>query len=98
MPRLATIGEDRLNKWQGRFFRAVDNSPAHLLGGESAQEQDLEQALVQHMRDFLLELGVGFAFVGSQYRLDVGGEEFYIDLLFYHLRLRCSRRSKIGAW
>lgn len=57
--------------------------------GEAAQERDLEQALVQHMRDFLLELGVGFAFVGSQYRLDVSGEEFYIDLLFYHLRLRC---------
>jgi predicted nuclease of restriction endonuclease-like (RecB) superfamily len=57
--------------------------------GEAAQERDLEQALVQHMRDFLLELGVGFAFVGSQYRLDVGGEELFIDLLFYHLRLRC---------
>ena len=41
------------------------------------------------MRDFLLELGVGFAFVGSQYPLEVGGQEFRIDLLFYHLRLRC---------
>jgi predicted nuclease of restriction endonuclease-like (RecB) superfamily len=56
---------------------------------ESAQERDLEKALVGHIRDFLLELGVGFAFVGSQYRLEVGGEEFFIDLLFYHLRLRC---------
>ncbi|MEO1094304.1 MAG: PDDEXK nuclease domain-containing protein [Cyanobacteria bacterium J06638_28] len=53
------------------------------------QEQDLEKALVDHIRDFLLELGVGFAFVGSQYRLEVGGEEFYLDLLFYHLQLRC---------
>lgn len=57
--------------------------------GPKAQERDLERALLEHLRDFLLELGAGFAFVGSQYRLDVGGEEFYIDLLFYQLRLRC---------
>ncbi len=57
--------------------------------GAEAQERDLESALVSHIREFLLELGVGFAFVGSQYRLIVGGEDFYIDLLFYHLRLRC---------
>ena len=44
---------------------------------------------MQHMRDFLLELGVGFAFVGNQVRLEVGGDEFFIDMLFYHLRLRC---------
>jgi predicted nuclease of restriction endonuclease-like (RecB) superfamily len=55
-----------------------------------AQERELELALLDHLRDFLLELGKGFAFVGSQYRLELGGEEFYIDLLFYHLRLRCS--------
>ena len=54
-----------------------------------ARERDLERALIQHMRDFLLELGVGFAFVGSQYHLEVGDQDFYIDLLFYHLRLRC---------
>jgi predicted nuclease of restriction endonuclease-like (RecB) superfamily len=54
-----------------------------------AQELDLQKALIDHIRDFLLELGVGFAFVGSEYRLDVGGEEFYVDLLFYHLKLRC---------
>ena len=45
--------------------------------------------MVDHIRDFLLELGIGFAFVGSQYPIQVGGEEFRIDLLFYHLRLRC---------
>ncbi|MEI2578169.1 DUF1016 domain-containing protein [Scytonema sp. PRP1] len=45
--------------------------------------------MINHIRDFLLELGVGFAFVGSQYHLEIGGEDFYIDLLFYHLRLRC---------
>lgn len=54
-----------------------------------AQERDLEQALVKHIRDFLLELGVGFAFVGSQYPITVGGREFRIDLLFYHIRLHC---------
>jgi predicted nuclease of restriction endonuclease-like (RecB) superfamily len=57
--------------------------------GEEVQERDLERALVNHIRDFLLELGVGFAFVGSQYHLEVEGDDFYIDLLFYHLRLRC---------
>jgi predicted nuclease of restriction endonuclease-like (RecB) superfamily len=56
---------------------------------EKAVERDLEQALVNHIQEFLLELGVGFAFVGSQYRLEVGGEEFFIDMLFYHLQLRC---------
>lgn len=57
--------------------------------GKDALERDLERALIDHIRDFLLELGVGFAFVGSQYHLEVGGQDFYIDLLFYHLRLRC---------
>jgi predicted nuclease of restriction endonuclease-like (RecB) superfamily len=57
--------------------------------GKEAQERELEQALIDRIRDFLLELGVGFAFVGSQYHLEVEGEDFYIDLLFYHLRLRC---------
>ncbi|MGI8586704.1 MAG: PDDEXK nuclease domain-containing protein [Chloroflexia bacterium] len=60
-----------------------------LMLGEAAQERDLEKGLTAHIREFLLELGVGFAFVGSQYRLEVGGQDFYIDLLFYHLRLRC---------
>lgn len=54
---------------------------------EAAQERDLERALVERIRDFLLELGVGFAFVGSQYRLEVEGDEYFIDLLFYHLKL-----------
>jgi predicted nuclease of restriction endonuclease-like (RecB) superfamily len=56
--------------------------------GDDAHERDLERGLLRHLRQFLLELGVGFAFVGSQYRLTVGNEEFYIDLLFYHLKLR----------
>jgi len=57
--------------------------------GPEAQERDLEHALIGRLRDFLLELGKGFALVGSQYHLEVGGEDFYLDLLFYQLRLRC---------
>lgn len=57
--------------------------------GDEAQEREIEKALVKHVTDFLLELGAGFAFVGRQVLLDVGGEEFFIDLLFYHLKLRC---------
>jgi predicted nuclease of restriction endonuclease-like (RecB) superfamily len=56
---------------------------------ESAAERELQRSLVEHIRTFLLELGVGFAFVGSQYHLEVEEEDFYVDLLFYHLRLRC---------
>jgi predicted nuclease of restriction endonuclease-like (RecB) superfamily len=56
---------------------------------EDAQERDIEQALTKHITRFLLELGAGFAFVGRQYRLEVGGDEFFVDLLFYHLKLRC---------
>lgn len=56
---------------------------------DEAQERDIEDALVRHVTEFLLELGAGFAFVGRQVLLDVGGDEFFIDLLFYHLKLRC---------
>lgn len=52
-------------------------------------EKDLEDALVGHMTKFLLELGAGFSYVGRQYHLEVGGTDFYLDLLFYHLKLRC---------
>ncbi len=54
-----------------------------------AQEREIEGALVKHVTQFLLELGAGFAFVGRQVLLKVGEEEFFIDLLFYHLKLRC---------
>jgi predicted nuclease of restriction endonuclease-like (RecB) superfamily len=56
---------------------------------ESADERALENALLARLKDFLIELGAGFAFVGNQYRLEVGGEEFFLDLLFYHTRLHC---------
>lgn len=54
-----------------------------------AHERAIEDALVSHVRDFLLELGQGFAFVGSQVPLTFDDQEFFIDLLFYHLNLRC---------
>ena len=57
--------------------------------GQEAGERDIETALVQHISRFLLELGAGFAFVGKQVPLAVGGDDFFIDLLFYHLKLRC---------
>lgn len=56
---------------------------------EDMLERDVEQALVRDMTKLLLELGTGFAFLGNQYHLNVGGEDFYIDLLFYNLNLRC---------
>ncbi|MDP3635801.1 MAG: PDDEXK nuclease domain-containing protein [Azonexus sp.] len=57
--------------------------------GREAGEREIENALVKHITEFLLELGAGFAFVGRQVLLDVAGDEFFIDLLFYHLKLRC---------
>lgn len=53
------------------------------------REVEIERQLTEHIQNFLLELGQGFAFVGRQVHLEVGGEDFYIDLLFYHLKLRC---------
>ncbi len=63
-------------------------------------ERELEVGLVRHLEKFLLELGQGFAFVGRQYPLAVSGEDYHIDLLFYHLRLRCFVviDLKIGAF
>ena len=61
------------------------------LGGLASDisERQLEKKLIDHIRDFLLELGKGFAFVGSQYHIEVDNQDFYLDLLFYHLHLRC---------
>jgi predicted nuclease of restriction endonuclease-like (RecB) superfamily len=57
--------------------------------GTDVLERDLERGLIEHLRNLFLELGKGFAFVGSQYRLEVAGQDYFLDLLFYHLRLRC---------
>ena len=56
---------------------------------EEAQEREIEKELTKHITKFLLELGAGFSFVGSQYPLEISGKDYYIDLLFYHLKLRC---------
>ena len=53
------------------------------------REAELERSLMEHMQKFLLELGQGFAFVGEQVHLEIGNQDFYLDLLFYHLKLRC---------
>jgi len=56
---------------------------------DETRERELEESLIDHIQRFLLELGKGFAFVGRQHHMEVGGEDFYLDLLFYHLHLRC---------
>jgi predicted nuclease of restriction endonuclease-like (RecB) superfamily len=56
---------------------------------EPFRERELETELIEHLQNFLVELGQGFAFVGSQYHLVIGEDDFYIDLLFYNLNLRC---------
>ncbi|VAW46514.1 FIG074102: hypothetical protein [hydrothermal vent metagenome] len=84
--------EQRLPKFQSDLARESLKDPYRFdfLGlGDEAQEREIERALVQHVTEFLLELGAGFAFVGQQVPLEVGGDDFFIDLLFYHLKLRC---------
>ena len=54
-----------------------------------AKERDIEKQLIQHITHFLLELGSGFAFIGKQYRLEIADSEYFIDLLFYHIHLKC---------
>lgn len=54
-----------------------------------AEEREIEKQLTHHITKFLLELGAGFAFVGRQYHLEISGNDYYIDLLFYHLKLKC---------
>jgi predicted nuclease of restriction endonuclease-like (RecB) superfamily len=56
---------------------------------DTRKEREVEQALIDHVQKFLLELGAGFAFVGRQVLLEVGDRDFRLDLLFYHLKLRC---------
>lgn len=56
---------------------------------EPFNEREMETELIKHLEKFLLELGAGFSFVGRQYQLTISDKDFYIDLLFYHLKLRC---------
>lgn len=83
--------DQQLPKPQSDLARESLKDPYHfdfLSVGAEANEREIESALVTHITRFLLELGAGFAFVGRQVHLEVGGEDFYIDLLFYHLKLR----------
>lgn len=64
---------------------------------KDAHERDIEKSLTKHIKDFLLELGAGFSFVGTQVPLEVDGEQFFIDVLFYHLKLRCFVVCEIKA-
>ena len=57
--------------------------------GEEMQERELEKALIQHIKKFMLELGKGFSYVGNQFNLDVAGDDYFLDLLFYNYHLHC---------
>ena len=75
-------------------------SSAFLELGDEHSERQLEQALIGKVEEFLREMGGMFAFVGSQYRLEVDDEEYFIDLLLYHRRMRCLRalELKVGKF
>jgi predicted nuclease of restriction endonuclease-like (RecB) superfamily len=76
---------------QSGLAREVLKDPYHfefLALGPDVKEEDVRRGLLEHLRDFLIELGTGFAYVGTRYHLEVGGQDYYLDLLFYHLRLR----------
>ncbi|WP_229376406.1 PDDEXK nuclease domain-containing protein [Fibrella aquatilis] len=84
--------DDRLPALQSDLAQQLTKDPYlfdFLTLQDDYQEKDLENALTSHITKFLLELGAGFAFVGKQYHLEVGDQDFYIDLLFYHLKLHC---------
>lgn len=84
--------KDRLPEAQSDMALEILKDPYifdFLSVGEKAHEREIERDLVRHITEFLLELGSGFSYVGKQVHLEVAGEDFYLDLLFYHLKLRC---------
>jgi len=97
---------EHLPRIQSDLAKEILKDPYHfdfLTISEEAHERDIENALIKHIRDFLLELGQGFAFVGSQVPITFDDQEFFLDLLFWHLELRCfcvvelkSTKLKIG--
>ncbi len=90
--KAVTNFEERLPAPQSDLARESLKDPYRLdfLGvGQEADERAIESAIVQHITRFLLELGAGFAYVGRQVHIEVGGDDFFIDLLFYHLKLHC---------
>ncbi|MBE7381263.1 MAG: DUF1016 family protein [Leptolyngbya sp. SIO1E4] len=89
---VATNFESTLPPLQSELAKQVLKDPYNfelLTIARNAQDQDLKRALVKHMCDFLLELGVGFSLARSNYHIEVGGTDFYVDMLFYHLKLYC---------
>ena len=95
--------KDRLPEAQSDMALEVLKDPYifdFLSVGDEAHERDVERELVKHITEFLLELGSGFSYVGKQVHLEVAGEDFYLDLLFYHLKLRCYVviELKVGAF
>ncbi len=83
----ATVAEEIKNQ---ALLAVKDHYTFDFLGlADEHSEHDLEQALVKNVRSFLLEMGGAYAFIGNQYRLEVGGQEYFIDLLLFHRRLRC---------
>jgi predicted nuclease of restriction endonuclease-like (RecB) superfamily len=90
--KAVTNFETKLPPLQSDLAKATLKDPYNfdfLSMSKKYNERELEDALLEHISHFLLELGSGFAFVGRQYRLVVGGDEFFVDLLFYHIRLKC---------
>ncbi|NEQ48467.1 MAG: DUF1016 domain-containing protein [Leptolyngbya sp. SIOISBB] len=84
--------EHTLPPTQSELARGVLKDPYNfefLTIAKDAETLDLKRALVDHLRDFLLELGFGFSFVGQNYHISVDDQDFYLDMLFYHFRLRC---------
>ncbi len=83
----ATVSEDIKNQ---AIFAVKDKYTFDFLSlADEHSERDLEQALVKNVRSFLSEMGGAYAFIDHQYRLEVGGQEYFIDLLLFHRRLRC---------
>jgi predicted nuclease of restriction endonuclease-like (RecB) superfamily len=84
--------EYTLPKPQSDLANELLKNPYHfdfLMLGPEASEKELEDALLTHLTKFLLELGAGFAFLGRQYKMTVEDKDYELDLLFYHIRLRC---------
>ncbi len=89
--RAVTNFKDTLPGPQGDLANEMIKDPYQfdfLSLSEKYKEKDLENALVDHITRFLLELGTGFSYIGKQYRITVDKEDFFIDLLFYHIKLR----------
>jgi predicted nuclease of restriction endonuclease-like (RecB) superfamily len=84
--------DSRLSNLQSELVKQTLKDPYifdFLTLAEPFAERELETELIKHIEKFLLELGTGFAFVGRQYHVEVGDKDFNIDLLFYHLKMRC---------